>query len=169
MYLFRRSAQLILGTLLLIFLASCSKDSRDSLLGPGPALPPPPSDSDGYFVNAAIGHDDSAGTKAAPFKTITWDDLVPKDWDPMAAFKGMDMNMLQDGDPRAMQMMKKLREVWDNAPTNPTLVGQPVRIPGSDEYKAPARFREALLEAMKRRAPAGYDEQVRRYYEELIR
>jgi hypothetical protein len=46
---------------------------------------------------------------------------------------------------------------------------EPVRIPGSDEYKAPARFREELLEAMKRRAPAGYDEQVRRYYEELIR
>ncbi|HUQ02792.1 MAG TPA: DUF4175 family protein [Kofleriaceae bacterium] len=46
---------------------------------------------------------------------------------------------------------------------------EPVRIPGSDEYKAPARFREELLEAMKRRAPAGYDDQVRRYYEELIR
>jgi hypothetical protein len=46
---------------------------------------------------------------------------------------------------------------------------EPVRIPGADEYKAPERFREELLEAMKRRAPAGYDEQVRRYYEELIR
>jgi hypothetical protein len=46
---------------------------------------------------------------------------------------------------------------------------EPVRIPGSDEYRAPARFREELLEAMKRRAPTGYDEQVRRYYEELIR
>jgi uncharacterized protein len=68
--------------------------------------------------------------KPAPFKTITWDELVPKDWDPMAAFKGMDMNLLQDGDPRANEMMKKLREVWDNAPTNPALVGQAVRIPG---------------------------------------
>ena len=46
---------------------------------------------------------------------------------------------------------------------------EPVRIPGADEYRAPERFREELLEAMKRRAPAGYDEQVRRYYEELIR
>ncbi len=68
--------------------------------------------------------------KASPYKTITWDDLVPKDWDPMKEFKGMDMSMLQDGDPRANQMMKKLREVWDNAPTNPALVGQTVRIPG---------------------------------------
>ncbi len=68
--------------------------------------------------------------KPSPFKTITWDDLVPKDWDPMKEFKGMDLGLLQDGDPRAAQMMKRLREVWDNAPTNPQLVGQPVRIPG---------------------------------------
>ncbi len=46
---------------------------------------------------------------------------------------------------------------------------EPVRIPGADEYRAPERFREELLEAMKRRPPAGYDELVRRYYEELIR
>jgi uncharacterized protein len=68
--------------------------------------------------------------KTSAFKTITWDDLVPKDWDPMKEFKGMDMALLQDGDPRAMQMMKRLREVWDNAPPNPVLVGQAVRIPG---------------------------------------
>ena len=46
---------------------------------------------------------------------------------------------------------------------------EPVRIPGADQYRAPERFREELLEGMKRRAPAGYDEQVKRYYEELIR
>ena len=73
---------------------------------------------------------DAKAAKPSPFKTITWDELVPKDWDPMKEFKGMDMSQLQDGDPRANQMMKKLREVWDNAPTNPALVGQAVRIPG---------------------------------------
>jgi hypothetical protein len=73
---------------------------------------------------------ESKATKPSPFKTITWDELVPKDWDPMKDFKGMDLGTLQDGDPRAMQLMKKLRDVWDNAPTNPALVGQPVRIPG---------------------------------------
>ena len=41
--------------------------------------------------------------------------------------------------------------------------------PGADQYKAPAQFREQLLEAMKKKPPAGYDEQVRRYYEELVR
>ena len=73
---------------------------------------------------------DTKAAKPSPFKTITWDELVPKDWDPMKEFKGLDMNSMVDGDPRATAMMKKLREVWDNAPTNPALVGQAVRIPG---------------------------------------
>jgi hypothetical protein len=46
---------------------------------------------------------------------------------------------------------------------------EPVRIPGADEYKAPAEFREEILEAMKKQAPDGFGEQVKRYYEELIR
>jgi hypothetical protein len=47
---------------------------------------------------------------------------------------------------------------------------EPVRIPGADEYKVPEKFREDILEAMKKEeAPEGFDELVRRYYEELIR
>ena len=49
---------------------------------------------------------------------------------------------------------------------------EPIRIPGADEYRAPERFREDLLEAMKKKgatAPDGYDEQIKRYYEELIK
>jgi hypothetical protein len=49
---------------------------------------------------------------------------------------------------------------------------EPIRIPGADEYRAPERFREDLLEAMKKKgalAPEGYDEQIKRYYEELIK
>jgi hypothetical protein len=45
----------------------------------------------------------------------------------------------------------------------------PVRIPGSDEHRAPREFRQDLLDAMKDAAPAPYREQVRRYYEELVR
>lgn len=49
---------------------------------------------------------------------------------------------------------------------------EPVRIPGADEYRAPERFREDLLEAMKKKgavAPDGYDDLIKRYYEELIK
>ena len=77
-------------------------------------------------------------TKAAPpagpvvngFRTINWDALVPADWDPFKDFKGMNLGALDDADPRAAQMLKKMREVWDNAPVNAALVGQRVRVPG---------------------------------------
>jgi hypothetical protein len=49
---------------------------------------------------------------------------------------------------------------------------EPIRIPGADEYRAPERFREDLLEAMKKKSapPEGYDEKmIERYYEELIK
>jgi soluble cytochrome b562 len=44
-----------------------------------------------------------------------------------------------------------------------------VAIPEGDSYAAPEAFRRELIEAMKERAPAGYEEAVRRYYEELTR
>jgi hypothetical protein len=86
---------------------------KDGLPTPGPVLKANP-----------------ATAVPAGVRTINWDDLVPKDWDPMKEFKGVDMNAFSDADPRAAAMMKKLREVWDNAPVNPALVGQNVRIPG---------------------------------------
>jgi uncharacterized protein len=70
------------------------------------------------------------GPLVGGFKTINWDHLVPADWDPFKDFKGVNMAQLDDADPRANQMLKKMRDVWDNAPTNPALVGQLVRIPG---------------------------------------
>jgi uncharacterized protein len=71
-----------------------------------------------------------AAPPAAEVRTISWEQLVPEGWDPMKDFRGIDFNLLDDGDPRAMQMMKRLREVWDAAPTNDALVGQTVRLPG---------------------------------------
>jgi hypothetical protein len=53
-----------------------------------------------------------------------------------------------------------------------TIDNEPIKIPGADEYRAPERFREDLLEAMKKRgqqAPDGYDDLIKRYYEDLIR
>lgn len=46
---------------------------------------------------------------------------------------------------------------------------EPIRIPGADEYRAPQRFREDVLEAAKKKPPAGYEEMSRRYYEDLIK
>lgn len=64
------------------------------------------------------------------FKEIDWEALVPKNWDPMKAFKGIDMNFLNDADPRAMAALEKMREAWDNAPIEPSMNGKKIRIPG---------------------------------------
>ena len=64
------------------------------------------------------------------FAEITWDDLVPADWDPLKQFQGMNLGALGDADPRAQQMLKKMREVWDNAPVNAKMDGRKVRLPG---------------------------------------
>jgi hypothetical protein len=45
----------------------------------------------------------------------------------------------------------------------------PVRIPGADESTAPRAWRQELLDAMKERAPERFRDEVRRYYEELVK
>ncbi len=71
-----------------------------------------------------------AAAAATAFKTITWESLVPPDWDPFKEFKDVNLSAMQDGDPRTTELLKRMREVWDKAPVNPALVGQAVRIPG---------------------------------------
>ncbi|MBN2494391.1 MAG: DUF4175 family protein [Deltaproteobacteria bacterium] len=44
-----------------------------------------------------------------------------------------------------------------------------VEIPDADEYEAPEAFRKELLDGMKDPVPEQYEQQVRRYYEELVR
>jgi len=73
-----------------------------------------------------------ADAKAAPGqpRLITWEELVPKDWDPGKALKGIDLSQLDDSDPRANELLMKLQELSNNAPTNPALNGVEVKIPG---------------------------------------
>lgn len=71
-----------------------------------------------------------AAPAAKGFKEIQWDDLMPKGWDPMAAFKGVDLNRLQDSDPKAAELLAKVRIEWDKAPVEPAINGQRVKIPG---------------------------------------
>jgi hypothetical protein len=44
-----------------------------------------------------------------------------------------------------------------------------VEIPDEDAFQAPKEFRKDLLDAMKQGAPEKYQEQVKRYYEELVK
>jgi len=46
---------------------------------------------------------------------------------------------------------------------------EPVRIPDADATKAPREWRQELMEAMREKAPEKFRDEVRHYYEELVR
>jgi hypothetical protein len=72
---------------------------------------------------------DAAPPAGAPVQT-RWEDLVPKEWDPTKRFRNLKLDMLNDSDPRVLQMMRDMRATWNNAPTNSRLDGTTVRLPG---------------------------------------
>ena len=63
-------------------------------------------------------------------RQITWPELAPKDCDGAKALRGVDISALQDDDPRANELLMKMREAADNAPPNPALAGAAIRIAG---------------------------------------
>lgn len=69
------------------------------------------------------------GTKPE-YATTQWEQLVAPGWDPAKEFRGLDLGMLGDSDPRAMEMLERLRAEWKRAPVNPKLEGARIRIPG---------------------------------------
>lgn len=67
---------------------------------------------------------------SAALPETKWEELVPKDWDPTQRFRSGNLGALSDTDPKVLQMMREMRETWDNAPTNGKLDGTTVRLPG---------------------------------------
>jgi hypothetical protein len=80
-----------------------------------------------YRVGDRLAKDKAA---SQAYRQIEWDDLIPKGWDPMAAFKGLDLARLKDSDPKAQEALEKMRSAWDQAPVETALNGQRVRIAG---------------------------------------
>lgn len=83
-----------------------------------------------YQLGERLPQDTADARKQAAYKNTQWDDLVPSDWDPRQLFKGIDMRMLDDSDPRAIRALEKLREAWSNAPAKASLNGTRIRLPG---------------------------------------
>ncbi|KAF3999284.1 DUF3299 domain-containing protein [Glaciimonas immobilis] len=78
----------------------------------------------------ASAPDKSTVMTRSPFQEIKWEELAPASWDPMKPFKGIDLNKMEDGDPRADAALQKAREYWKNAPINPAMNGKLIKIPG---------------------------------------
>lgn len=91
-------------------------------------------DSEYAVGDRLTGNADKSSKKATvfdpAFPELQWDNLMPADWDPMAAFRGMNIAELQDNDPKAQEALEKMRKAWNDAPVNPAYTGKKVRIPG---------------------------------------
>lgn len=76
---------------------------------------------------AALMH----GARAADYAEIKWEELVPEDWNPADSFRDLQhLAGLPDSDDRVQELYDRMRKVWDEAPTVPTLKGRTVKIPG---------------------------------------
>lgn len=65
-----------------------------------------------------------------PARTIGWEQLIPAGWDPYKGLRSLNLDALDDNDPRAEEALQKMRKMWDNAPINPLILGESVRLPG---------------------------------------
>lgn len=84
----------------------------------------------------------SPPARSGRVQEITWDDLLPPGWDPLEMVKGLNLDKLDDNDPRAIEAMNRLRAAWQNAPANRAMAGRNVRIPG---FVVPLEFGRAEL------------------------
>lgn len=71
-----------------------------------------------------------AADKSGAFRTATWDDLIPKDWDPLKQFRDKSNAPIREGSARELALMREMRDIWDNAPTRSELNGAKLRLPG---------------------------------------
>ena len=63
-------------------------------------------------------------------KEIEWDELIPEDWRPDVLMEQYNADEISDDDPRAQQLLDKLKALWKEAPVVPALEGQRVKLPG---------------------------------------
>lgn len=61
---------------------------------------------------------------------IDWDALIPADWQPENLLGQYNLDELEDDDPRAQELMERLKALWAQAPVVPELDGKRVRLPG---------------------------------------
>lgn len=102
-----------------------------SLAAMGPASAAPPGDaSNDYRLNERIQTPPAPATQESAYKQTDWEALMPRDWDPMKVFEGLDLEKLRDSDPQAIGAIRRLREMWESAPAEPAMNGASIRIPG---------------------------------------
>ncbi len=85
---------------------------------------------DGYAVGEKVAPAPKQPPLPPGVRDLKWDDLVPKDWNPRRLFNELGLGAMRDGDPRADELLARIRAEWDRAPVVKDLDGTQVRLPG---------------------------------------
>lgn len=88
----------------------------------------PASATDKYRLGEALPA--AKPSPAKGYQEIKWSALVPEGWNPAKAFKDINFDKLKDGDPRATEILTRLKDMWDAAPPETAWNGRRVRIAG---------------------------------------
>jgi uncharacterized protein len=67
---------------------------------------------------------------SAEYPMIAWSTLSPPEWDGTTLLKEFDLSDMQDSDPRAFELLKKVKGEWKNAPVVQSLDGHAITIKG---------------------------------------
>lgn len=119
------ASRITLSVLSIVLLATCdnsvmSKTAHETV-NPRP-------ESTGPVFTAVAEGDESVN-----IRTLNWDNLLPDDFQPgklLEVMKGYDVDKLSDDDPRAQELMEKLKVMWKEAPVVNALNDQTVKLPG---------------------------------------
>jgi hypothetical protein len=123
---------IVLGILALVSLLGCDK---------GPSSTEGLSDAEmdalpsGNVELATPRTQTATASQPAPSATgeareIEWDNLIPDDYRPDLLLAEYDIDDITDDDPRAADLMDKIRALWDEAPVRNELDGEHIKLPG---------------------------------------
>lgn len=83
-----------------------------------------------YKVGERLASANAPSASKTQYKTVRWDDLLAPGWQPEKLYASLNLDKLNDNDPRAMDAMEKIQEAWKKAPVNPGMKGSAIRIAG---------------------------------------
>jgi hypothetical protein len=121
---------------------TCPASAADS-----PQADSPP-DAGRYDVGDRLENSRESDLADGRYKEIEWEELIPPSWNPADAFAGMNLDEMEDDDPRVQRAFEKFRKMWDEAPVNPEIGEILIKVPGFVaplDFEEEARLKEFLL------------------------
>ncbi len=114
------SILLLLSTLLAARFSNNSKTS----------IPAPVTSVQIAVATALAGTAQAAEPAKSGVIELDWDALIPADWRPDKLMEEYNANNLSDDDPRAKELMEKLKKFWKEAPVVHDYDGKTIKLPG---------------------------------------